>query len=139
MRRLFLAFSLILGISGPPLSADDTPKGACTGNEQRVRPGRLALVGSSVAALHYLGFKYFDRAWYQGKTTNQIRWIYDWGGDTYVNLDKGGHFMGGAFMAQKLSEAYAWAGFTERTAALLGTTTSWAALLEIEMRDAYFD
>ena len=121
------------------MSADNTPKITRTDDEQRVRLGRLAVIGGSAAAFHYLGFKYFDRAWYQGKKTNQIRWIYDWGGDTYVNLDKGGHFMGGAFMAQKLSEAYAWAGFTERMAALLGTTTSWAALLEVEMRDAYFD
>ena len=137
MRRFFLVISLVLGTFCFPLSADD--RDARTGDEQRVRLGRLALVGGSAAAFHYLGFKYFDRAWYQGKKTNQIRWIYDWRGDTYVNLDKGGHFMGGAFMAQKLSEAYAWTGFTERIAALLGTTTSWAVLLEVEMRDAYFD
>ena len=139
MRRFLLVISLALGILSTPSSADDMPDKGRVDDERRVRPGRLALVGGSAAAFHYIGFKYFDRAWYQGQKTHKIRWIYDWGGDTYVNLDKGGHFMGGAFMAQKLSEAYAWAGFTERTAALLGTTTSWAALLEIEMRDAYFD
>jgi hypothetical protein len=104
-----------------------------------VRPKRLVLVGGGGLAFHYLGFKYFDRAWYQGQKTDSIRWIYDWGGDTYVNLDKGGHFMGGLFMAQTLNEAYAWTGFGPRQAALLGTMTSWAALLEVEMRDAYFD
>lgn len=104
-----------------------------------VRWDRLALIGGGAATFRYLGFKYFDRAWYQGEKTDQIRWIYDWRGDTYVNLDKGGHFMGGAFMAQKLSEAYVWTGFSPRTAAALGTVTSWIAMLEIEMRDAYFD
>lgn len=139
MRLLFLLISLLLSIYSLPLCADNAPEKTPADVEQRVRPGRLALVGGSAAAFHYIGFKYFDRAWYQGQKTNRIRWIHDWGGDTYVNLDKGGHFMGGAFMAQKLSEAYAWVGFTERTAALLGTTTSWVALLDIEMRDAYFD
>ena len=42
-------------------------------------------------------------------------------------------------MAQTLNEAYTWSGFSPRTAALLGTLTSWAALLEVEMKDAYFD
>lgn len=104
-----------------------------------MRPKRLALVGGGGLAFRYLGFKYVDRAWYQGQKTDSIRWIYDWGGDTYVNLDKGGHFMGGLFMAQTLKEAYTWTGFGPRQAALLGTMTSWAALLEVEMRDAYFD
>ena len=130
MRRFLLVISLAPGILSTPSSADDMPDKGRVDDERRVRPGRLALVGGSAAAFLHIGFKAFDRAWYQGQKTHQIRWIYDWGGDTYVNLDKGGHFMGGAFMAQKLSEAYAWAGFTERTAALLGTTTSWAALLE---------
>jgi hypothetical protein len=86
-----------------------------------------------------LGFKYVDRTWYQGQKTDSIRWIYDWSGETYVHLDKGGHFMSGLFMAQKLNDAYAWTGFSPHTSALLGTLTSWAALLEVEMRDAYFD
>ena len=100
---------------------------------------RLALIGGSAFAFRYIGFRYIDRAWYQGQKTDRIRWLNDWGGQTYVNFDKAGHFMGGLFMSQSLNSAYAWAGFGTRSAALMGTLTSWTALLEIEMRDAYFD
>ena len=99
---------------------------------------RLAALLGGGAAVHYVGFEYFDRAWYQGQKTSSIRWIHDWSGDTYLNLDKGGHFMGGVFLSRGLSGVYRWTGFGDRSAALLGTLTSWGALLEIEMRDAYF-
>ena len=106
---------------------------------QKLRPGRLALIGGTGAVLHYAGFKYFDRAWYQGQKQDHIRWIRDWSGETYLDLDKGGHFMGGILMAQTLTDAFIWSGFRPRPAAVLGTFASWAALLQIEMRDAYFD
>ncbi|MBM3276953.1 MAG: DUF2279 domain-containing protein [Candidatus Handelsmanbacteria bacterium] len=104
-----------------------------------LRPARLAVVGGAGLGIHYLGFKYFDRAWYQGQKLDHIRWIRDWSGDTYLNVDKGGHFMSGMFMAQTLTNAYAWGGLAGRLGALAGTLSSWALLLEIEMRDAYFD
>lgn len=136
VRILLISLALLIGqariICADSAAQPPTP-------ESGVQLKRLALVGGGGATLHYLGFKYVDRAWYQGQKTDSIRWLYDWGGDTYVNLDKGGHFMGGLFMAQTLNEAYAWTGFSPRTAALLGTMTSWAVLLEVEMRDAYFD
>ena len=90
------------------------------------------------AAIHYLGFRYFDRTWYQGEKRDSIRWLNDWSGDTYLNLDKGGHFMGGIFLSSLFSNAYSWAGFDTGTSTALGTLTSWGALFEIEMRDAYF-
>lgn len=136
MRTLLIALLLL---SGQTRIAHADSAAQSPTSEGGVHLKRLALIGSSGAAFHYLGFKYVDRAWYQGQKTDSIRWIYDWGGETYVNLDKGAHFMGGLFMAQTLNEAYAWSGFSPRTAALLGTMTSWAALLEVEMRDAYFD
>ena len=105
----------------------------------RIHLDRLALIGGTAATFRYVGFRYVDRAWYQGQKTDNIRWLNDWGGQTYVNFDKAGHFMGGLVMSQTLNEAYAWAGFGTRSAAFVGTLTSWAALLEIEMRDAYFD
>ena len=111
---------------------------AASENEQ-IHLDRLALIGGGAATFRYIGFKYVDRAWYQGQKTDSIRWLNDWNGETYVNFDKAGHFMGGLFMSQSLNSAYAWAGFGTRSAAFLGTITSWAALLEIEMRDAYFD
>ncbi len=105
---------------------------------RRVRLERLLALCGAGAAIHYLGFRYFDRAWYQGEKRNSIRWINDWSGDTYLNLDKGGHFMGGLFLSSLFSSAYSWAGFGTMSATSLGTLTSWGALFEIEMRDAYF-
>jgi hypothetical protein len=130
---LFLVLLLCL----PAPSRGQAP--ATEGEGRRVRLDRLVLVGGGAAAFRYLGFKYVDRAWYQGKKLDHIRWLHDWSGETYLHLDKGGHFLGGFFLAQTLTDAYAWSGFGARPAALLGTLTSWAALLEIEMRDAYFD
>jgi hypothetical protein len=109
------------------------------GSTQGIKLDRLALVGGGGAVFRYLGYRYVDRAWYQGKKQDHIRWINDWSGETYLNIDKGGHFMGGLYLAQTLNNAYAWSNFSPRSAALLGTLTSWAALLEIEMRDAHFD
>ena len=108
-------------------------------DSEGVQLDRLLLLGGGGAALHYAGFRYFDRAWYQGQKSDSIRWINDWSGETYLNMDKGGHFFGGVVLSQSLTEAYGWSGFGPRAAAALGTVTSWAALLEIEMRDAYYD
>ncbi|MEW6750389.1 MAG: DUF2279 domain-containing protein [Candidatus Latescibacterota bacterium] len=106
---------------------------------RRLRPRRLALLGATAAGLHYLGFRYFDHSWYEDQTRlDRIRWVYDWDGDTYLNMDKGGHFMGGLIMAQSLSGALAWSGLGPRAAALLGTAASWGAMLEIEMRDSHY-
>lgn len=128
---------LLLGCLLLPWATPARPQAAA--DSSGLRPGRLVLLGCSGLTIHYLGFKYFDRAWYQGQKLDHIRWIRDWDGDTYLNMDKGGHFMGGMFMAQTLTEAYAWGGLGGRLGALAGTLTSWALLLEIEMRDAYFD
>jgi len=106
---------------------------------QGVDYGRIALAGGSAAVVHHIGFEYFDRAWYQGQKQDSIRWLNDWAGDTYANVDKAGHFMGGLFLSRTLITTYSWTGFRHRTAAALGTFTSFVALLEIEMRDAYFD
>ena len=107
--------------------------------DEALRWNRLAALASGGAALHWVAFEYFDRAWYQGQKRDSIRWLHDWSGDTYLHLDKGGHFLGGLFMARTLTDAYRWSGLGLRGGALLGTVTSWAVLLEIEMRDAYYD
>lgn len=121
------------GVVAPP------PAVGLTSETEGIRPNRLLILGGSGVTAHYLGFKYFDRTWYQGQKRDSIRWLNDWSGDTYVNMDKGGHFMGGLILSESLIEAYEWTGFRPRTATALGTLTSWVALLEIEMRDAYFD
>lgn len=107
--------------------------------QSRIHWRRLSLLGGVGGALHYAGFRYFDHAWYEGQKTDHIRWINDWSGETYLNLDKGAHFMAGMTMAQTIAEALRWTGFRTGTAAFAGTAASWAFLFEIEMRDAYFD
>jgi len=96
-------------------------------------------LGGLGATAHYVGFRYFDRAWYQGQKRDSIRWLQDWSGNTYLHVDKGGHFMSGLFLSSSMNDAFVWTGFAPRTAALLGALTSWGLLFEIEMRDAYFD
>ena len=130
---------LLLLLALPPPAAGDPPKPESPPESPSgVRYGRLAALAATGAALDYAAFKYFDRAWYVGEKQDHIRWIHDWYGDAYLDLDKGAHFMGGLVMAESLGDAFRWSGFGERSAALLGTAVSWAALLQIEMRDAYF-
>ncbi len=129
----FLSCCLTLGLWVPPGAADGLRE------EKDIELMRLALVGGGALTSRYLGFKYLDRTWYQGEKLDRVRWINDWDGETYLNMDKGGHFLGGLAMAQTFAGAYAWCGLGGRSAALLGTLSSWAALLEIEMRDAHFD
>jgi hypothetical protein len=106
--------------------------------ETTVQPRRLALLGASGAVAHWAGFAYFDRAWYQGEKRDSIRWLHDWSGETYVHLDKGGHFLGGMYLSQGLGSAFRWTGFGPRAAAGFGAATSFALMFEIEMRDAYY-
>ena len=42
-----------------------------------LHPYRLALLGGSGLGIHYLGFRYFDSAWWQGKEQDHIRWLYE--------------------------------------------------------------
>ena len=140
-RRLTVLSLLATALLALPTGAGERAPGNDEDDGERfgVRYDRLALVGGGGLAARYVGFKYVDRAWYQGQKLDHIRWVNDWSGETYLNIDKAGHFFGGLFMAQGMMQAYAWTGFTPPTAAALGTLTSWAALLEIEMRDAHFD
>ena len=131
----FLILWLVMICWPGPTTADQVSRNPA----RSIKLDRLALVTGSGATFRYLGYRYVERAWYQGQKQDRIRWINDWSGETYLNMDKGGHFMGGLFMAQSMNKAYAWSGFGPRSAALLGTLTSWAALLEVEMRDAHFD
>ena len=125
-----LAIGLLV-LWNPASATEDPPS--------RIHFDRLALIGGGAITFRYLGFEYVERTWYQGQKLDHIRWLNDWDGATYLNFDKTGHFMGGLFISQTLNDGYTWAGFGTRTAAVLGTLTSWAALLEVEMRDAYFD
>ena len=140
LRRAVAGLGLLIGgacllaaLLAAPLAAEPEP--VATG----VRFERLAALGAAGSIVHWAGFEYFDRAWYQGQRRDSIRWLHDWSGDTYVHMDKGGHFMGGLFLSRSLGDAYRWTGFGPRAAAALGAVTSWGLLFEVEMRDAYFD
>lgn len=126
---------LNLGLLNHSATADTRTQDEAT---SQVQLNRLAALGGTGIAVHWAGFKYFDRAWYQGERGNSIRWLRDWSGDTYLHMDKGGHFMGGMFFSRSMAHAFAWTGFGPRTAASLGAAASWAVLFEVEMRDAYF-
>ncbi len=111
---------------------------AIVADPEGVRLDRLATVGAGGAVVHWAGFTYFDRAWYQGEKQESIRWLRDWSGDTYLHLDKGGHFIGGMFLSRNVGDAFRWSGLGANAAAGLGAVVSWAVLCEVEMRDAYY-
>ncbi|MEE2658322.1 MAG: DUF2279 domain-containing protein [Candidatus Latescibacterota bacterium] len=135
LTRYFISTAL----AAVTLALPATRLGADAATATGVRYDRLAVMGGAATVAHVIGFRYFDRAWYQGQRRDSIRWLNDWSGETYVHVDKMGHFMGGLFLSNSLSSAYRWTGFGDRSSTLLGTITSWAVLFEIEMRDAYFD
>ncbi|MBT3344656.1 MAG: DUF2279 domain-containing protein [Gemmatimonadetes bacterium] len=137
-------------MNATPATADPTPRSSIEARaateaddegarNATLRPRRLIALGVFGATAHYVGYQYFERAWYQGKRRGSIRWLQDWSGETYVHVDKGGHFMSGLFMSRSIGQAFEWTGFTPRQAAALGALTSWGLLFEVEMRDAYFD
>ena len=103
-----------------------------------IRPNRVAILIGGIASFRYIGLNHVEQTWYSGEKTEKIRWRNDWRGHTYLNMDKGGHFMSGLFTANTITHASSWAGFSPRTSAILGTLISWSALFEIEMRDAYY-
>jgi len=99
---------------------------------------RVAILIGGIASNRYIGLNHVEQTWYSGEKAEKIRWRNDWKGDTYINMDKGGHLMSGLFTASTITRTSSWAGFGSRTSAILGTLISWSALFEIEMRDAYF-
>jgi hypothetical protein len=136
--RLALLLAVLAGLPAGVRAADVSPADSASGRPP-FHPRRLVALGAAGLGLHVVGFRYFDDAWYQGHKQDHIRWIRDWGGETYLNLDKGGHFMGGLVMAQSLQDGLVWCGVPRGASAVLASVTSWAALLEIEMKDAYYD
>ena len=109
---------LLVGLCASAGAAADTQPVDSTRTPCGLHPGRLAALGAVGGGLHYVGFRYFDKTWYQGQKQDHIRWIYDWSGDTYLNLDKGGHFMGGMVMAQSIQDGLVWGGVSRRTSAI---------------------
>lgn len=136
---LLVQLCMLLLAGGRSIADESSVQVASDSTAGGVNAGRLAMLAGTGGALHYLGFRYFDDAWYRGQKQDHIRWAYDWSGETYLNLDKGGHFMGGVVMAQSMQDGLCWAGVAPRVSAALGTLVSWGVLMEIEMRDAYYD
>ncbi len=106
--------------------------------EDGVRWRRVGLLSGVGFSVRFIGMRYFDNTWYDGDKGDTIRWAYDWAGETYLNLDKGAHFMAGVTLAQSVGDGLRWSGVSDRKAAVIGSLVSWGALLEIEMRDAYY-
>lgn len=104
-----------------------------------LRIGRLAIVGAGGGAAHFFGYRYAEKTWWQGRKTGGIHFINDWSGETFLNLDKAGHFMSAMFLAEISGHVYQWAGFSPRTSILLGSLTSFGELFLVEWRDGRFD
>ena len=105
---------------------------------RKVKIKRLTLVGMSWATAGYIGYRYFEYSWYLGQKSDRIRWVNDWSGETYLNLDKAAHFSTGIVLTETMTSAYEWSGFRPRSAVILGALSSWVSLLTIEWHDAHF-
>lgn len=105
--------------------------------QQEIDLKRLGYVGVGAAGLHWAGYRYLKSIWWQGEQIS-LRFIHDWPGDTYLNLDHASHFMWGLFLAQTTGDLYHWIGFSPRTAALLGSLSSIAEMFYIEYRDGRY-
>ena len=127
---LFLVLPVVSTQAGQPDSSKT--------RQREIHIKRLVYVGVGAAGVHWAGYRYLDRNWWQGKRV-PFRFVRDWSGDTYLNLDHGGHFMWGIFFAQITRDLYHWIGFSPRTALLLGSLSSLAEMLYIEYRDGRYD
>lgn len=139
LKPILLSLTLLLfplpGAADEPDSITQIPVQGKTG----VCYKRLALVGVGGGGAHYVAYRYLDRTWWQGKKLDHIRFINDWSGDTYLNMDKFGHFFSGIALAEGIGGIYAWVGFSPRTSTILGSLTSLGELFLVEMRDGRFD
>ena len=135
-RYLRLIFPLVVFLCAS--AAADQADSSKT-RQQGIHLKRLAYVGVAAAGVHWVGYRYFERTWWQGQNTGRFRVVYDWSGDTLLNMDQSGHFMAGILFAQTARDLYYWIGFSPRTAMLLGSLSSIAELLYIEFRDGRFD
>ncbi len=133
-RFVACCFIVIITVSE---SIAKNPSSTLSDTANSVYPTRVAILFGGIAGFRYIGLSHVEQTWYTGQKAKKIRWRNDWKGQTYLNIDKGGHFMSGLFTASSISNASSWAGFSQKTSAILGTLISWSALFEIEMRDAY--
>jgi hypothetical protein len=143
LRSLFVlpAFLLALPASASAASPDSMRARVDVSltNVPGLQYGRLALVGAGGSTAHLLAYRYVEKTWWQGRQTGGIRFINDWSGETFLNMDKAGHFMSGLFLAEMSAGIYRWAGFNPNTSTVLGSLTSFGELLFVEWRDGHFD
>ncbi len=128
----------ILGLPHSGKSSELVRHAAEAPPARKVNIKRLTLVGLTWATAGYIGYRYVEEPWYLGQKSDRIRWANDWSGETYLNLDKGGHFSTGIGLAETMTSAYEWSGLRPRSAVILGALSSWLSLLAVEWHDAHF-
>ena len=134
---LYLGVILLFLVLSVVSTQADQPDSSKT-RQREIHLNRLIYVGVGAAGVNWAGGRYLDRNWWQGKKV-PFRFVHDWSGDTYLNLDHGGHFMWGIFFAQITRDLYHWIGFSPRTAVLLGSLSSLGEMLYIEYRDGRYE
>ena len=133
----YTAYYLLYFLTVSQIEAD-SPSSTRPDTTGSIYPLRVAMLVGSLASFRHIGLNHVEQNWYTGEKAERIRWRNDWKGHTYLNMDKGGHFMSGLFTASTVTQTASWAGFNPKTSVIFGTLISWSALFEIEMRDAYF-
>ena len=97
---------------------------------------RIYIVGSSLAGALGASYWYVQNSWW---SEQQSSFHFDDGADLIyaLNVDKGGHFMGGLISANVFSSSMKWAGMNTKESLWYGAVFGSGLQLAIELKDAY--
>jgi hypothetical protein len=135
---LLLAFAGTVCAQAPIVSETDSVS-QIEESKKEFSPVKLAIVGGGLAAFYTTSWAIFSQYWWHEK--DGFRWealAHDVGDSSYaMNLDKLGHFWGGAFAAEVFFDAYHWTGMGERNAYIAAGATTTLTQLIVEFKDGF--
>jgi hypothetical protein len=125
MRIIFLVSLLIITISPAAQAQRDS-----------ISYGRLAVVSAGAVSVLGGSYAYIQNSWWNEKA---VAFHFDDGSDLRYakNIDKGGHFMGGALVSEMFQSSLQWSGVREKNAYWYGAAMGSFVQAAIEMKDAY--
>lgn len=125
--RTFFLISLLVFFAQPTFAQKDS---------SQVKPIRLAIVGGGAASVLGGSYAYIQKSWW---SDNASSFHFDDGSDLRYakNIDKGGHFFGGAIVSDLFQSSLQWTGLSEKKSYLYGAAMGSFIQLSIEMKDAY--
>jgi hypothetical protein len=133
-------FLLILLVCASLLHAQPVPDTARAATPEPFSPVRLAIVGGGLATFYTTSWFIFKQSWWKNSTSD-FKWeprAHDIGKTSYAeNLDKLGHFWGGAFAAEIFYMAYDWTNMGTLPAYIAAGSTTMLTQLIVEFKDGF--